>query len=201
MLCKYVLPGAKQMATRSPRLDEKIFWLQEPELDPAVRELFLSAAEGAWSYAQRMAWSYLNDDSLAADLLERALSVVSRNVASANPLPTKSYIQGYLCNQVRRIAKQEANRNKRQEYVGSLGDLEMLATPRARAAEEEVFLQQLLSHFSPQAQRIALAIRAGYTWREIAEQFDTEHSVVRRAFRVEADRALQKVGRIAPSRC
>jgi hypothetical protein len=189
------------MATRLLLLEELIFWLQEPALDTLARKLFLSAAEGAWPYAQRMAWSYLHDERLAADLLERALVIVSRNVGNLDPLPAKAHIQGYLCNQVRRIAKQEAHRNKRQEYVGSLDDLEVLATTKARSVEQEVFLQQLLNHFSPQAQRIALAIRAGYTWREIAAQFDTDHSAIRRAFRVEADRALEKTRCSASLRC
>ena len=34
------------------------------------------AAQSAWPYARRSAWSYLHDESMAAELLERAIEQI-----------------------------------------------------------------------------------------------------------------------------
>ena len=155
------------------------------------------AAQSAWPYARRSAWSYLHDESMAAELLERAIEQISPFLKRSTSLPSPEKVTARLRSQVRRLAKQKAHRGRLELYKGSVLDLELLAPASAPTLDDQVFLDRFLALLSPYGRVIAQGIRLGLTWREIAKDFDTDHSTVRRAFRREADAALSRL-RIPP---
>ena len=182
-----------QMATRSPSVEENAFWIRASSLEGAARELLLAAARSAWPYARRSAWSYLHDESLAAELLEKAVEKITPYVGRASSLPSSAKVLARLRSEVRRLAKQEAHRRRFEEYRGTVLDLELLAPTYVPNMEERLLLEEFLNLVSPYGRIIAQGLRLGYTWREIADDFNTDHSAVRRAFRREADAALLKL--------
>ena len=181
-------------------MEENVFWTHACPLEGAPRDVMLAAAKCAWPYARRSAWSYLNDETLAAELLERAIEQVSPYLTRSISLPSSTKVNARLRSQVRRLAQQEAHRRRFEEYKGNSFELELISPAAATSFDDAIFLEQFLRLLSPHGRTIAQALRLGLTWREIARNFNTDHSTVRRAFRREADLALSRLQYPRPER-
>src|SRR5664279_5280824 len=181
------------MATQTRTLDEDPFWIRDSSLDVAARELLLAAARLAWPYARRSAWSYLHDETLAAELLEKAVEIVTPYVSRGSTLPSSQKLVARLRSQVRRLARQEAHRRRHEKCIGTIFDLATIAPSHSTDVDERLFLEKLLELLSPFSRIIAQGLRMGRTFREIAKDFDSDHSTVSRAFRRDVDAALTEL--------
>lgn len=168
-------------------------WRWEASLDEFLKTKLLTAAESCWSYARFSAWSYLHDESLATEVIEEALEIIQAYALRTSPSPTVEKLTSRLRSQIRRVAKQRANRLK-EEPRGSLRELEMYARIDSPDPTDLLFLEQVLDLLSPQAKEVASWIRMGYSWREIGRFSGVDHNSVRKAFRREADAALIQLG-------
>ena len=151
------------------------------------------AAKAAWPYAQLCAWTYLNDRDLAHDLMEHAV----RNTGeyfSRHPDTTEQKLAARIRSVIRRRAKQIAHQRRREVASGSLLDLEHLRAS-AGEVEESAISSQLFSRLSPFAQNVLHRREFGYTWRDIAAEFDLDHTVVRRAYFRELQSLLRSLSR------
>ena len=161
-------------------------------MDEALRQQLLSAVESTWPFAQMTAWSYLHDEAQTAEILEEALDKVRAYAIRSSPAPTTQKLTARLHSQIRRIAKQRANRIK-EEPLGSLVDLDSLLQPHFDDPSEQVFLERVLTELSPRARDVAAWLQMGYSWREIGATFEIDHSSLRRAFKREGAAALLKL--------
>jgi len=180
------------MATKTCSADP--LWRWTSSLDPAQKERLLQAVEANRSFARATAWSYLHDEQLGGELIERALEPIQRFAARTDPTPSVEKLTSRLHSQIRRVAKQMRRRVK-EEHKGSIQDLELLAPAENPDPVEFLFLEEVLSLLSPEAQEVAYYIRLGYTWRNIGDSLGIDHSTLYKAFRREADAALIKLGR------
>jgi len=178
------------MATKT--LGHDVLWKWEDSLDEALRQQLLSAVESTWPFAHMTAWSYLHDEAQAAEIVEEALEVVRAYAVRSSPAPTTQKLTARLRSQIRRIAKQRANRIK-EEPIGSLDDLDSLLQPHFNDPSEQVFLEQVLAELTPRARDVAAWLQMGYSWREIGTTFELDHSSLRRAFKREGAAALLKL--------
>jgi DNA-directed RNA polymerase specialized sigma24 family protein len=100
-----------------------------------------------------------------------------------------------LRSQVRRVAKQKANRQRKEECVGSLLDMERdHRMSETSDLTEMVLIKEIVGRLSPEARTVATWIWMGYSWREIGKTLDIDQDSVRLAFRREADRVLSELG-------
>ena len=144
-----------------------------------MRQQLLSAVESTWPFAHMTAWSYLHDEAQAAEIIEEALEKVRAYALASSPAPTTQKLTARLHSQIRRIAKQRANRIK-EEPIGSLDDLDSLLQPHFSDPSEQLFLEQVLAELTPRARDVAGWLQMGYSWREIGATFDLDHSSLRR---------------------
>ncbi len=180
------------MATKT--YGTNFLWRWEASLDEALKTKLLTAAKSCSSYAHLSAWSYLHDETVATEIVEQALGVVRAYALRTTPSPTVEKLTARLKSQIRRIAKQRANRIK-EKPIGSLRDLEMYSRIENPDPTDLLYLEQVLNLLSPQAKEVASWIRTGYSWREIGSLSGVDHNSIRRAFRREADAALIQLGR------
>lgn len=178
------------MATKT--LGHNVLWKWENSLDEALRQQLLSAVESTWPFAHMTAWSYLHDEAQAAEIVEEALEKVRAYAVGSLPAPTTQKLTARLHSQIRRIAKQRANRIK-EEPIGSLDDLDSLLQPHFNDPSDQVFLEQVLAELTPRARDVAAWLQMGYSWREIGATFELDHSSLRRAFKREGAAALLKL--------
>lgn len=171
----------------------QFLWRWEASLDELLKTKLLTAAESCWSYARFSAWSYLHDETLATEIVEEALEVISAYALRASPSPTAEKLTTRLRSQIRRVVKQRANRHK-EEPIGSLRELEMYSRIDNPDPTDLLYLEQVLNLLSPQAKEVASWIRTGYSWREIGRFSGVDHNSIRKAFRREADAALIQLG-------
>ncbi len=169
-------------------------WRWEASLDETLKTKLLTAAESCMSYAHLSAWSYLHDETVAAEIVEEALAVVRAYALRTTPSPTVEKLTARLRSQIRRVTKQRANRIK-ENPIGSLRDLEMYSRTENPDPTDLLYLEQVLNLLSPQAKEVASWILTGYSWREIGRLSGVDHNSIRRAFRREADAALIQLGK------
>ena len=168
-------------------------WRWKSSLDRAPKERLLQAVEANRPFARATAWSYLSDERLGEELIERALEPVQRFAAQTTPTPSVEKLTARLRSQIRRVAKQQKHQVK-EVHKGSLQELELLSTPESPDPEIRLFLEEIVRTLSPKAREVASYIRLGYTWRDIGETLGVDHSAIRKAFRRETDAALVKLG-------
>lgn len=180
------------MSTKTRSIDP--LWRWASTLDRAQKERLLQAIEANRPFARVTAWSYLHDEQLSGELIERALESVQNFAAATAPTPSVEKLTARLRSQIRRVAKQMRRRVK-EDHEGSLRDLELLAPSENPNPIEFLFLEEVVKLLSPEAKEIASYIRLGYTWREIGADLGVDYSTLRKAFRREADAALIKLGR------
>jgi hypothetical protein len=139
-----------------------------------------AAAKAAWSYAVLCAWTYLNDQDSAHDLMDLAVQKAA-GYAARHPDSPSNKLTGRIKTALKRRAKQLAARKRHELSYGSLRAFERVYACRSEA-EQRVYASELLSHLSPFGQSIANGRWLGYTWREIASQFEMDHTAIRRAY-------------------
>jgi hypothetical protein len=169
-------------------------WKWEDSLDEVIKAKLLTAAESCWAYARYNAWSYLHDETLAAEIVEEALEVIHAYALRVSPSPTAEKLSVRLRSQIRRVTKQRANRLK-EEPKGSVLDIEMYSRVDNPDPTDLLYLEQVIDLLTPQAKEVASWILIGYSWREIGRFSGVDHNSVRRAFRRETDAALIQLGR------
>lgn len=181
------------MATKTYGVVDPL-WRWTDSLDPAQKQRLLEAVEANRSFARATAWSYLYDEQLGGELIDRALVSVQRFATQTQPTPTAGKLTARLHSQIRRIAKQMQRKSKEQS-AGSLRDLELLAPSETPDPIESLYAEEVVKLLTPKAKEIAWALRMGLTWREIGDQMGIDPSSLHKAFRRESDAALIKLGR------
>jgi DNA-directed RNA polymerase specialized sigma24 family protein len=152
-----------------------------------------AAAKAAWSYSLLCAWTYLNDQDAARELMDHAVHNASQYVAR-HPDSTSDKLTARIKSVIRRRARQLSARQSRELSSGSMLDMEQLLVGQLEA-ENRVYANELLSRLSPFAQSIVRRRWHGYTWREIAGELHMDHTAVRRAYLRELESLLQSLTR------
>lgn len=152
-----------------------------------------TAAKAAWSYCTLCAWTYLNDRDSARELMDHALGNACQYLIR-HPDSTEEKLLARLRSSLRRKAKQMSARRDRERSSGSMADMEQLLVHQL-GMEQMVYARELLSRLSPFAQGVVSLRWHGYTWRQIANEFDMDHTAVRRAYLRELDSLLQNLSR------
>jgi DNA-binding NarL/FixJ family response regulator len=156
----------------------------------------MAAVQTTWSYAQLSAWTYLHDEALGADIMEAAIKVIYSYAQRTSPMPPVEKLTARLRSQIRRVAKQMANRRRKEENAGSVRDLELAYNPSVTPDPTDTLLiKEVLDLLSPRAREVATWIWMGYSWREIGQTVDVDHNSIRLAFHRETDAALTRLGR------
>src|SRR5258708_8993263 len=101
--------------------------------------------------------------------------------AARHPDSPPNKLIGRIKTAIRRRAKQLAARRSHELSYGSLLAFERIYACQPEA-EQRVYATELRSHLSPFGQSIANGRWLGYTWREIASQFEMDHTAIRRAY-------------------
>jgi DNA-binding NarL/FixJ family response regulator len=158
---------------------------------PASDQSLDAAAKAAWSYAVLCAWTYLNDQDSAHDLMDHAVQKVA-GYAEHHPDSSPKKLTGHIKSAIRRRAKQLAAARSRELSYGSLLALEKLYIGQPEA-EQRVFANEILARLSPFAQSIAKWRAVGYSWREIARQLQMDHTAIRRAYFREIEAMLKSL--------
>jgi hypothetical protein len=152
-----------------------------------------AAAKAAWSHSLLCAWIYLYDHDAAPELMDHAVQNASLYV-TRHPDSTSEKLIARLKSVIRRRAKQLASKRRREQHSGSMLDMEHLLADQLDV-EERVYVNELLSQLSPFAQSIVNRRWHGYTWREIAREWEMDHTTVRRAYFRELKSVLQSLCR------
>lgn len=147
---------------------------------PASDQNVDAAAKAGWSYALLCAWTYLNDEDSAHDLMDFAVQKAA-GYAARHPDSPPNKLTGRIKSAIRRRAKQLAAARSRELSYGSLIGFEKVYTGQPEA-EQRVFANELLARLSPFGQSIAKWRSVGYSWREIASQIQMDHTAIRRAY-------------------
>jgi DNA-directed RNA polymerase specialized sigma24 family protein len=95
---------------------------------------------------------------------------------------------------LKRRAQQQAAKRRFEVQSGSLADLENVLVSQPEA-EQQLYAKELLECFSPFARSIANRRWLGYSWREIADSLEMDHTVVRRAYFREVEALLNELSR------
>jgi hypothetical protein len=166
-------------------------WIN-PSASAASCRSLQTAANAVWPYAKYCAWSYLDDDCSAYDLMDYAIEHSGKYLARFQFEPPTEKLVSRLRPLIRRRAKQLARRRVGIPS-GALLDLEEFAQQLREQpeAEQRVYAREILEKLSPQARAVALWRRMGYSWRVIGRNLDLEHSHLRRAYLREIHAAVQ----------
>lgn len=156
-----------------------------------------AAAMAAWPYALLCGWTYLNDRDAAHDLMDQAVQNACEYLGR-HPETSPEKMTARIKSVVRRYAKQIMARKRRELAYGSLNDLEKMYIGQPEA-EQRAYARELLARLSPFAQSIAKWRWLGYTWREIAEDLEIDHTVVRRAYFREVESLLRMISQTGDS--
>src|ERR1700722_17012489 len=158
---------------------------------PTSDQKLEAAAKAAWSYALLCAWTYLNDQASAHDLMDLAVQKVA-GYAARHPDSPQNKLTGRIKTALGRRAKQLAARRSHELSYGSLLAFERVYACQPEA-EQRVYATELRSRLSPFGQSIANGRWLGYTWREIATQFEMDHTAIRRAYFREMEALLKSL--------
>jgi len=165
--------------------------------DPASDQALESAAQAAWLYALLCAWTFLNDQDAAYDLMDHAVQNASA-YCTRHPDALSEKLIARMKSVLRRRARQLAARQGRELSYGSLLDLESLYAGQPEV-EQQVMANEMFARLSPFAQSVVRRRWLGYTWREIAKQLGLDFSVVRRAYFRELELLLRNLSRSGDS--
>jgi DNA-binding NarL/FixJ family response regulator len=156
---------------------------------PASDQRMEAAAKAAWSYALLCAWTYLNDNDSAHDLMDHAIQGASDYVRRHPEAATKKLVSR-LKDLIRVRATRLGKQRSREAPARSLSELEHLSA-RPPEAEQRAIASEIFERLSPMAQSVVNLRLAGYSWREIGGQLEMHHSVVRRAYFRELESVLR----------
>jgi DNA-directed RNA polymerase specialized sigma24 family protein len=158
---------------------------------PASDQRMQAAAKAAWPYAIACAWTYLNDRDSAHDLMDHAIHTASQYIKHHTDAPLDN-LTVKLKDIIRSRAKRIAAKNQREIPSGSLFELEkMLAVPPE--AEQMAIANELFGRLPPVTQSVVRWRILGYSWREIGQQLEMHHTVVRRAYIRELESLHQSI--------
>jgi DNA-directed RNA polymerase specialized sigma24 family protein len=160
---------------------------------PASDQRLDAAVKAAWSYAVLCAWTYLHDQDSAHDLMDFAVHKVA-GYAASHPDAPPNKLTGRIKSAVRRRAKQLSARRRHELSYGSLTAFEKTYACQSEA-EQRVYVTELFSRLSPFGRAIANGRWLGYSWREIASQFEMDHTAIRRAYFREMEALLKSLSR------
>lgn len=166
--------------------------------NPASDQVLEAAANAAWPYALLCAWTYLNDQDSAHDLMDRAIQNVTGYIVR-HPDTPPGKLTARMKSQLRRRAKQLAAKQAREIPSGSIADLEHLLTTRPEI-EQGIYANELFSQLSPFAQSIAHYLWLGYSWRAMERTLEIDHTTLRRAYFRELEYLLENLSRPGGSR-
>jgi hypothetical protein len=152
-----------------------------------------AAAEAAWPYALLYAWTYLNDHDAAHDLMDHAIENTRDYAGRHADFPVEK-LQWRMKSSLKRRAQQQAAKRRFEVQSGSLADLENVLVSQPEA-EQQLYAKELLECLSPFARSIANRRWLGYSWREIADSLEMDHTVVRRAYFREVETLLNELSR------
>jgi hypothetical protein len=161
--------------------------------NPASDQKLEAATKAAWPYAILCAWTFLNDHDAAHDLMDYAVQNTSSYVGRHPDCPDKK-LTLHLKSVIKRRARQQSAKRSREIQYGSLIDLEKLYIGQPEA-EQRVYASEIFARLSWFAQSIIEWRWLGYSWRQIAEQLEMDHTAVRRAYFREMDSLLQALSR------
>ncbi|HUZ96279.1 MAG TPA: hypothetical protein VMU57_15340 [Edaphobacter sp.] len=165
--------------------------------DPASDQALESAAQAAWPYALLCAWTFLNDQDAAYDLMDHAMQNASAYFTRHREVLSET-LTARIKSVLRRRARQLAVRQGRELSYGSLQDLEGLYVGQSEV-EQQAMANEMFARLSPFAQSVVRRRWLGYTWREIARQLNLDHTVVRRAYFRELESLLLSLSRSGDS--
>jgi DNA-binding NarL/FixJ family response regulator len=147
---------------------------------PASDQKLEAAARSAWPYASLCAWTYLNDQDFAVDLMDHAVHNASQYLLRHSDTPEQK-LTSRIKSVIRRRARQLAAKHRRELPSGSMRDMEQFHVDHSEA-EQTAYAKELFLRLSPTARSIFEWRSLGYSWREIAGKLDMDHSAVRRAY-------------------
>src|SRR5260370_1593931 len=136
-----------------------------------------AAAEAAWPYALLYAWTYLNDHDACQDLMDHAIENTRDYAGRHADFPVEK-LKWRMKSSLKRRAQQQAAKRRFEVQSGSLADLENVLVSQPEA-EQQLYAKELLECLSPFARSIANRRWLGYSWREIADTLERDHTVVR----------------------
>ncbi len=140
---------------------------------PASDQVLETAADAAWPYALLCAWTFLNDQHIAHDLMDHAIENAIGYIRR-HPNVTPRKVKARVKSELRRHAKQLASRRKREVPSGSMRDFEVLLTQQSEV-EQRIYADEILAKLSPFAQGIVNRQWLGYSWREIGRDLEMDH--------------------------
>jgi hypothetical protein len=158
---------------------------------PASDQKLEAAACAAWPYAFLCAWTHLNDQDAAVDLMDHAVQNASQYLARHIDAPEQK-LTARIKSVIRRRARQVARKRSRELSSGSMRDMEQLHVGHSEA-EQRAYANQLFSRLSPTAQSIFDWRWLGYSWREIGGKLEMDHSALRRAYFRELGLVLRSI--------
>lgn len=147
---------------------------------PASDHKLGAAAKAAWPYALLCAYTYLNDRDVGHDLMDHAVQNAVGYIERHSDASTEK-LSARIKSMIRRRAKQLAAKRRAELSYGSLSDLEKLYAGQPEA-EQRVYANEIFARLTPFAQSIIKWRWLGYSWREISNELEMDHTVVRRAY-------------------
>jgi hypothetical protein len=157
--------------------------------NPALDQRLDAAAHAAWPYARLCAWTYLNDQPAAHDIMDHAVENASGYIARHPDFSDKKLLSR-IKSVLKRRARQVAAKQRREILYGLFVDMEDLYVVQPEI-EQRIYAYELFERLSPFAQTIVDWRSMDYSWREIAAKVELDHTSVRRAFNREVKSLLQ----------
>jgi hypothetical protein len=157
--------------------------------NPALDQRLDAAAHAAWPYARFCAWTYFNDHPAAYDIMDHAVENASGYIARHPDFSDKKLLLR-IKSVLRRRARQIAAKRSREILDGLFVDMEDLHVVQPEV-EQRIYAYELLERLSPFAQSIVEWRSMDYSWREIGERAELDHTAVRRAYYREVESLLQ----------
>jgi len=147
---------------------------------PASDQILEAAANAAWPYALLCAWTFLNDHAAAYDLMDHAIQNSTEYVAR-HPNATSVKVRARVKSEIRRHAKYQVNRQRREYPNGLAIDFEAMCACQPDI-ERQIYASEIFARLSPFAQGIVNRRWLGYSWREIGRELEMDYSEVRKAY-------------------
>lgn len=159
-----------------------------------IRQDVRIAAQQLWEEACRRTDAVLFDRALAADLMERAVTEISRyldRIGATTTQPKHRLLWIAFCRSLRR----HAGKMRRLELVGGSSELAVRTIdeawiPRLHARLD---LDKILLRLSARNQNIFMLRAAGFKWPEIAVRAGASEAAVRNGFWREINKIRAKI--------
>lgn len=153
---------------------------QERWIAPVIH----AAVDSEWQRACEIAVTRLGEDTLAPELMERAIQQTAEHLADSSPIDIEE-VRAILFRFYRNAMRRRQYADKRLNFRGTSTDLEVLAESRDHASpaiEAKLDLATLLRD-TPDDLRRAMLLRYGVRnrWNEVAEEMSKSEEAVRKS--------------------